>query len=152
MFYGPSEVVTVIEMPYKTPSGKDVVKVVLDRKVQPYEIVPKATFEAMASLEPIDDTTFQGKRYAIVLKQFSEILLENGIIYSDVPYVCKTLHNNLSACYERATNLLWTGNDEEYISGVHELSNRSLLEAEAIMKKFQKNDTDTQPTTEEAGA
>lgn len=134
MYFGPAEVTMVIEMNYKTPSGGDVVKVMLDRKIQPYEILPKASFEKLVSLEPVEDTLFQQKRYQPIVDKFSAILLEEGIIYSDVPYVCKALHNKLSAAYERATNYLWTKDDSQFISGVHELTNRSLLEAEEILK------------------
>mgnify|MGYP001593391375 CR=1 FL=1 len=70
MYFGPVEVTMVVEMPYKTPAGADVVKVYLDRKVQPYEILPKATFEGLVSLEPVNDTVFQEKRYQSIIKNF----------------------------------------------------------------------------------
>ena len=134
MYFGPAEVTMVIELNQKTPSGGDVVKVCLDRKVQPYEIISKAAFEKLVSLEPVEDTLFQLKRYRPVLDKFAEILLEEGLIYADVPYVCKALHEKLSTAYERATNFLWTKDDTQFIPGVHELTNRSLLEADAIIK------------------
>lgn len=136
MYFGPAEIIMVKEMPYKTPDGGDVVKVILDRKVQPYEILPKKSFEKLCSFEPIEDTLFRENRYKPVLEKLAEVLLNEGVIYADEAYVCKALHEKLNTSFEKATHFLWTKGEEEFIPGIHELSNRSLLEADVILKQI----------------
>ncbi len=146
MYFGPSEVTMVIEMPNKTASGGDIVKVCLDRKIQPYEVLPKASFERLVSLEPVEDTLFQKNRYQPIVDKLTAVLLEEGIIYADVPFVCKSLHGKISTAFERATNYLWTKNDSEFIPGIHELTNRSLLEADIILKGIKDESTPNKTT------
>lgn len=147
-YFGPAEITMAVEMPYKTPEGKDVVQVFLDRPVQPYEILPKATFEKLVSNVPVEDTEFQKKRYDPVMRQFLAVLLEEGIIYCDIPYIMKEIHNRLNTSFERATNYLWTKDDSQFIPGVSELTNRSLIEADVILRDI-KNETPATNTTEE---
>lgn len=139
----------VVDMPFKTPNGKDVVKVYLNRRVQPYEIVPKETFEELASAVPVEDTEFQKKRYDSIIKSFLALLVEKGIIYCDIPYLMKEIHNRLNTAFERATNYLWTKDDTEFIPGIHELTNRSILEADVILREIKTNEPEKTTTTEE---
>lgn len=143
-YLGPILVTLVEELNQKTPNGKDVVKVHLENN--PPLIYVKDVFERVVTSTPIDFTLLREKTHEVTLKDLTSVLLESGISYGDLAHVCKKLAEKVEDAFDRATHYLWTKRDQDWVPGVHNLNDRSILECEQILKSIT---NDTTPTTEE---
>ena len=73
-FYGPNEVSGVVIMDEKTPSGKDIVKVLFVSPTMKPEVVPLVAFERVVSKEPKDLNWLREKRYEALLNEVWQAL------------------------------------------------------------------------------
>lgn len=139
-YYGPNQIRGVVVMDYKTPAGADVVRVIFEGKNVTEEVMPIKTFEALVSEVPHDYNWVRENRYKTLLDEFTVLALEHDVMFMDVDYVSNELKRKFAAAFDRTTNILWTGKDEGFISGIPPLSFRTLLDADRIMKQNIKSD------------
>jgi hypothetical protein len=148
-YLGPIKVISVNLTGRQTPSGKEIVEVVLEN--QPTVTYTKDVFEEVATDTPIDFTLLRERTHQKTINDLTAILLERGIMYGDLKYVCQKLAEKVEDAYDRATNFLWTGRDKDWVPGVHNMNDRSILECEAILKKIApEKSNDNETTTEKA--
>lgn len=138
-YIGPNKVFSFVIAEYKTPKGKEIVKVIYESEKVPNEIMPLITFEALSSETPNDWNWVRNKRYEELLKEISGLCLEYDIVYNDIGSVTLALKDKLEAAFDRATNFLWTKDDDQCVPGYNPLSLRTLLETEEILKGITKN-------------
>ena len=143
-YVGPNEVSGVSIEEYKTPGGKEVVKIFYEGEVLPPEIMPMATFEKIVTDVPKDYNWLRETRYENLVNELAAVALEHDISFSDIEHVVTALKKKFGAAFDRATNVLWTGDDAQFIPGLPPLAYRTLLEADRVMKdRIKPNETGT---------
>lgn len=142
-FVGPNQVFGVTITEDKTPSGKEIVKVLYENKELAPDVMPMAVFERLVTDVPKDYNWLRETRYQKLVDDMTVLCLENDVQFSDIAHVATSLKDKLEAAFQRATNVLWTGDDKTWYPGVHPLTFRTLLEADRILKNHVKPSTDT---------
>lgn len=139
VYIGPFKVTGAVTQEFKTPNGEEILKIYFEGENVFPEIMPRKTFERLVKELPTDLTSLQIARYQPLLEDLAKVVLEHDIKYSDLAYVAKNLVRKFEDAYERAANLLWTGDDKQWVSGVDWRSDRTLLEVEKILKSYNGN-------------
>lgn len=98
------------------------------------ELLPKTTYERLVSAEPVELTLLRELRYKPLIDNLTQVMMEYDVKFSDLGYVGKALVNKIEDAFERASNYLWTKNDATWTPGVDYRSDRTILEAEAVLK------------------
>ena len=134
-FIGPNKVSGVVILDYKTPKGAEVVKILYENPIIPFEIMPKVTFERVVSSEAKDWNYVREKRGEGLLEELAAVCMEHDVVYGDVAHIAHNLQAKLKTAFDRATNFLWTKDDKQFIDGrPSPIDLRSLLEAEQVLK------------------
>lgn len=140
-YLGPNKIGSVVVLDEKTIGGNDIVQVNYEAPELDSERYTKAVFEQMVTNEPKDYNWLREHRYKKLILDLTTIALENDIRYADIKYVATELANKMDAAFERATNFLWTRNDKAWIPGINSLSDRTLMEADKILREIKSNGT-----------
>ena len=148
-FVGPKEVIGVTVIDTKTPSGKDIVKILFADDSLP-EIMPLDTFELVVTDEPKDWNYLRDKRYEKLMIELTKCVLEADIVFHDIHHVTDELKKKLETAFDRATSYLWTKDDRQFIAGFNPMALRTLLEADAVLMTIKK-DEQQQPTETNIG-
>ncbi len=138
-FIGPNEVFGVTIQDDPAVNGDELLEVSYENREIRSELMPKALFEKLISEAPYDYNALREKRTDQLLKDLTRVCLEHAMKYSDLKYVCASLNNKLMACFDRATNFLWTKDDKQFVPGADPLDERTLLDAEVILQGINKN-------------
>lgn len=147
-YVGPNEVSGVVIEGFKTPQGGEIVRVIYVGEKLPPEVMPMKTFEALVTDVPQTYNWVRETRYKPLLDELAAIALERDMLFCDAEYVTTELKKKFAAAFDRATNLLWTGDDEQFFPGIPPLSYRSLLEADRILKeKMKQHESDNTNAT-----
>lgn len=143
-FIGPRKVAKVVAEEFKTHGGKNTVTVHYEGGFS--EFMPLASFEMLVSAEPTDFTALAKKKHKIILEQLLAVLAEHDIKGGEIEMITKGLDNELFNAFNKATHLLWTGGDtNNFTPGSNTVLERSLLEADRVIKSFPDQKTDDKP-------
>lgn len=154
-YIGPREVGGLQVLDYKTPKGKEVVKILYVESDVPFEIMPVTTFQSVVSEKPEDWNYVREKRNEQLMQEIVAICLEHDVVFGDLAFLGRTIENRLKAAFARATNYLWTKDDSQWIPGRESaLDLRSLLECEQVLRSIKKDDATitSGKTSNDAGA
>ncbi len=148
-FVGPRKVVVaVVEKDIKTNGGNDVVNVTFEGGYT--QMMPKSSFETVVSEAPTDYNVLQGAKLAPLTLEILEVIAEHDLTAGDIEALKQSIERELYNSFNRATHYLWTKDDKSFIPGNNVVMERSLLEADVIIKSIKPNAEDTKPKSEEA--
>lgn len=126
------KVINVITLDYKTPSGEDVVKVVYENDT--YAVMSKKSFDLFSTDESIEPTSFREIKFKALQNEVVKVIMEYDLRAEEiVPFFSQTT-DKLQDVFERASSILWTGDDRHWIPGSNFLSERTILEAEGVLR------------------
>lgn len=150
-YIGPFKVLGLVKLDdYQTPSGGDVVRVLLVNK-SPILMTLKS-FNAFVTEKPVELTDYREKVVDEMSTEIIKVIMEYNLTNIDISYLLKKVGNRILDSYERACNMLWTGNDNLWIPGVPYSDTRSIIEADLILQgksKHVKNEIPTEKSEEE---
>jgi len=148
-YFGPNLILGTEEATFKTPMGKDVVKVKFEDTNMPDINIPvKALENFVTDTKELDYTQLREKQTLIIANEIIAMILEYDVKSIDLSHLLSFTGDKCQDALERASNLLWTGDDKQWIPGMSFMNERTLLEAEQILKGIEKNvSTDEQPKT-----
>jgi len=138
-FIGPRRVDVVVELENKTHAGNDVVKVVYDGGFS--EVMPKSEYEFLIEEKATDYTQLRKKKLGRIMKEILELVAEHDLKAQDIEALKSGLENELYNSFNRATNYLWTKDDKLFTPGTNVVLERSLLEAELVLKEIKNNES-----------
>lgn len=153
-FIGPRQIKTVTVDEMRTPEGKEVVKVVFEGDHT--EFYPRVMFDKMVTAEPSDFSELAKLRKKIVTGQIMGILKENDVQLQELNDIFKFVGFQSDIHFDKASNYLWTNNDDEFVAGMAVLARRTFLDAQRIIDTIpvkEKSDATTEAdggTTESA--
>ena len=134
-FIGPRKVLNVVPEEFKTHGGKNTVTVHYEGGFS--EFMPLESFAMLVSTEPIDFTALAKKKHKVILEQLLAVLAEHDIKGGEIEMITKGLDNELFNAFNKATHLLWTKGDvNNFTPGSNTVAERSLLEADRVIKSF----------------
>lgn len=148
-FIGPRKIINVeFDEAIKTPQGSEVFKVTFDGGYS--EIFPKKALSVLMTDKPIDFSQLRDLKFKYLLPELLSVVAEYDLKNQEVKHLCMSLADELENSWMRATNFLWTKDDGQFVPNSEVLSNRSLLEAEKILKTIPVKQNE--PTAEEQKA
>lgn len=146
-FIGPRKVIGVsIEEGITTNGGGPIVKVLYDGGHS--DLMPSKSFQVLVSEEPRDWTQLSQVRLADLTRKILMVLAEHDIKAGEIQNLVNGLANELHNSFNRATNFLWTKDDGMFTPGYNVILDRSLLEADLIIKSIPQADAKKPETTE----
>lgn len=150
-FIGPRKVAEVKTEEFKTHGGHETVTVVYEGGFS--EFMPKRSFEALATPEPTDFTNLGKRKIKIISLEMLAVLAEHDVKGSEIETITNALSNELFNAWNKATHLLWTkGDSNSFTPGSNSVLERSLLEADRVIKSYPDVKVDEQAATEKDNA
>jgi hypothetical protein len=134
MHVGGEKVVIVADTDLKTPMGSDIVEITFasGRK----EKMPKKTYELVVTDVPSDPTIVHRTKMNSLIPAIKAVICEYDLKVGEIQSMLQQLANGIDDNFSRATNWLWTKDDEGYVPGMNPLSPRTLLEADAVIRSI----------------
>lgn len=134
-FIGPRKVeAATVREDIKTPGGNEVVEVFYAGGYK--EILPKVTFEATVLDRPTDYTALAELRANVLIKALLPVVAEHDLTAGEIDNIKNGLARELFNSFNRATHFLWTKDDTTFTPGFNVVLDRSLLEADLIIREI----------------
>lgn len=150
-FYGPFRVLGLEKTEYKTPSEKEIVKVLFENGKS--QFMPLASFLALKSSEAVDFTTLGDKKVAIVRDAIIATIMEHDATALELQTILNRVSTKVSDAYDRAAHFLLTqdiygtGSDETWVPGGNFAHYRTVGEIHTVLMKVpQTNGEGTEKT------
>ena len=131
-YIGPNEIVSIEQADFKTPGGKDILKVTF--KSGRHHIYSKETLERIVTDALSDETTVMEKKLMPVVQEVMNILAEHDINVGEIEMLFKQLGMNIDKAFNQATSYMWFKEPKEFVPGFDPMHNVSLLMAERVLK------------------
>lgn len=133
-YLGPLLVESVTDVEgFKTNGGNPVVEVKLANGFK--QMMPKNAYEQMVIDSPEKDLTkFTDKYLDLVAGEVLAVLAEHHITGENIDMLFRTISGNLVESFNRADHKVWVGDDCLYTPRGNALMERSVLEAEYILR------------------
>ena len=145
LYWGLSKSVGVSKSGEKTQEGAELLVLHLDDRKTQTQLVPEKSFKAFATDKPIDHTQFRDKRNEIIAQDIVRLIMEYDIKSADIISLFNHVGTKMQNAFEHASNWLWTGDVKQWIPGFSFMDNRTLLEAERVLKQIPSNEGDKEP-------
>lgn len=137
-YIGPFKVLSYNDTNTTTPMGDKILSVTFERDYpKTPELWPEKVFNRVIKADPTDLTKHREERYQYVLNILTALLLEENLRHSDVRHVCTSLAEKVLNAFDRASNLLWTGDDSDWTPDTDFTYYRTILEADRIIKQYE---------------
>lgn len=134
-FIGPRKVKTVIPEEYKTNGGKNTVTVHYEGGFS--EFMPFSSFQLLITPEPTDFTDLARRKHRAILTDLMAVLAEYDVKGGEAEMISNGLSNEIFNAFNKATHLLWTnGDSNNFTPGSNAVLERSLLDADRVIKSF----------------
>lgn len=148
-FIGPRKVAMAVSTDHKTSGGNEVVEIHYEGGFK--EMMPKNAFELMVTDKPSDWNALRDRKFKVILKELLTVVAEHDFKASDIEALNNAFANELFNGFNRATHYLWTKDDKSFIPGNNVVLERSLLEADMIIKSIEDEPTDKPKSEETSG-
>lgn len=136
-FIGPRAVAMVAEeAEIKTPAGADVVMVHYEGGFK--EIMPKLSFEILVLDKPTDWNDLRERKLKEMQEAVLAVMAERDFKAGEIESFKVKLENSLLNSFNRATHFLWSKDDPSFVPGYNVVLDRSLLEAEMVLRTIPK--------------
>lgn len=149
-FVGPRKVEFVVVTEDKTHGGNEVVKITYDSGYE--ELMPKRAFENLVTDKPTDWNDLRGKNINGLVKELLAVIAEHHLKAEDVDVLKATLERELFNSFNRATHFLWTKDDKSFIPGTNTVLERTLIEADKIIKTIPQDEPKSEPKADESSS
>jgi hypothetical protein len=134
-YIGQHEVFGLVQDELKTPLGSEVVKVIFKEGKEPI-LMTKKGFDALVTEKPIDATSLMEMKMNILIPEIVKVVAEWDIKIGELHQLSNRLIGNIADNFDRASSFLWHRNDKEWIKGFNPAMERSLLDAEKVLKSI----------------
>jgi hypothetical protein len=142
-FIGPRQIKSVETSKLKTPEGKEIVRVVFEG--DHVELFPRAIFDKTVTSEPTDFSQLAEVRKKIVTGQIIGVLKENDVQLQELNDIFKFVGFQSDIHFDKASNYLWTNNDDEFVPGMAVLARRTFLDAQRIIDDIPVKEIQNEP-------
>lgn len=134
-YIGSDKVSIVAETDQKTPMGSDIVEVTFENGTK--AVMPKKTYELVVTDISSDASIVQKTKFNEMVPAIKAVICEYDIHVSEIQSLLQQLAAGIDNNFARATNFVWTRDDSQFIPNTNPLYNRSLLEADAIIRSIE---------------
>lgn len=133
-YIGSDKVSIVAESDQKTPMGSDIVEVTFENGTK--ATMPKKTYELTVTDVPSDASIVRRTKFNQLVPGIKALICEYDITVAEIQPLLQELAAGIDNNFARATNFAWTGDDSQFIPNTNPLYNRSLLEADALIRSI----------------
>lgn len=132
-FLGPIKVESVeLVKDFKTNSGKDVLDVKFANGHS--QIMPKLAFDAMKREETCDMNTVIGEYMDQIAGEILTVLVEHHITGENMDSLMGLVKASVVESFDKAVHKVWVGDRSIYTPRTNALLERSLLEADRVLR------------------
>ena len=139
-FIGPRKVTHAVAEEFKTHGGNETVTVHYEGGHT--EFMPKRDYEALLTEEPTDFTILGKTKQKMILLEVLAVLAEHDFKGEEIESFAVALQNELFNSFNKATHILWTKNPNSFTPGGNAVLDRSLLEADRLIREAVPTKTD----------
>lgn len=143
-YIGPNKVLGLVKQDFQTPSGKDVVEVQYEGAHTP-ELMSQMAFNLLVTEKPSDYNDLRDRKFRQMIPGILTLITEWDLKSIELKPLLQQIGDNCQDAMERASNYLWTKDDRTWIPGMSFLNERTLLEAERVLKLIGKKEDGPEP-------
>lgn len=143
-FYGPFKILGVEDTGNETPNGTKLVKIHLDSEDNPYEVTTEKALDLFHTDDRVDDNTFQEKKFEVLINRLVETTIEYDVRFFELKRLVQGFADAMEDIFERASSLLWTGDDNLWTQGQSYLTFRTLAEGVNIIEDGRPEEEETE--------
>lgn len=136
-FIGPRQVKTVETLEKTTPEGATLLKVTFEGDYS--EVIPQEMFDATVTEIPSDFNALAERRKKLVTGKIMGILKESNVNLSELNDIFKFVGFQSDIHFDKASNYLWTKDDNEFVPGMPVMARRTFLEAQDVIDSIPKH-------------
>lgn len=133
-FIGSDKIVTVTPLDQKTPMGSEMLHVAYESGRK--KVMTKKTYELLVTDVPSDASIARKTKFNAMVPAVIAVMCEYDIDVSEIQAFLTEVAGSIDNSFARATNFVWTHDDMQYIPNSNPLYDRSLLEADALLKSI----------------
>ncbi len=147
-YIGPNKVLGLVKQDLKTPSGGDVVEVQYEGEHLP-EVMTQMAFDKLVTELPTaysdrDQQGLSDRRFKLMTAEIIKVIMEWDIKMIELKPLLQAVGDSVQDGVERAGNYLWTHDERTWVPGMSFMNERTLLEAERVLKSIPRNKKDGQ--------
>lgn len=139
-FIGPNKIVDIEVTDQKTKKGSNVFKVILG-DMKETMIIPEAGLVTVITDKATDYNHIRDSRVSSIIEGIHEIVQEYDLPASQIPHLAQMIATDLSGRFDRATVILWHGDETRFVPGFDPYNEISVLMAEGIITNAKKNES-----------
>ena len=125
-----------IDKDIKTPNGGEIYLITYENGVK--ELMPKKTFDLFSTPGPVDFTSYRNLKHAQVASEILAIIADYDVTFSDLKNLLQIVVDSTNDNFDRVSNFLWTGDDNQFIPGTDSLERRTFSEVQKFLNKIPK--------------
>lgn len=148
-FFGPDEVLTVVETEETTEVGSPVVKISFANGKE--KLVPKKVYELLVSDSASDLTSFRNAKMAKIVPVMMQLIGEYDLAYEDMENLCASLKTSITINFNKAIYFALHGTVEGFDTAAYPTDTMMYSDMYRWLKKSQETN-ETKPKTTETGS
>lgn len=131
-FIGPKKVIGLIKESLKTNGGNEIVTVLYDGGSK--EIMPLVSFDVLKTEKASDYTDLRKRKINDLTLKILTVVAEHDLKAGEVDELNRSIGMEILNSFNKAGHYLWTKDDKSFTPGINTILERSLLEADIIIK------------------
>jgi hypothetical protein len=134
MYIGSDKVVSVADIAQKTPLGNEMVEVTFEnnKKVK----FTKKAYELIVTDIASDLSIVRRTKFNAMVPAIIAVICEYDLKVSEIQALLQEVAGSIDNSFSRATNYAWTKDDQQYVPNTNPMFDRSLLEADVVIKSI----------------
>lgn len=118
----------------KTPMGSEMVEVTFEsgKKIK----LTKKTYELIVTDIASDLSIVRRTKFNQMVPAIIAVICEYDLSVADIQPLFQEVGGSIDNSFSRATNFVWTKDDMQYVPNTNPMFNRTLLEADALIKSI----------------
>lgn len=133
-YIGSDKVIIVAETDEVTPMGSPIVEVTFENGA--VMMMPKKTYEIVVTDVASDASIVRRAKFNQMVPAIKSLICEFDLKVSEIQPLLQEIAASIDNNFARATNYAWTKNDSLYIPNSNPLFDRSILEADSIIRSI----------------
>lgn len=134
-YIGSDKIMVVADTDEKTPMGSDIVEVTFENGLMVK--MPKKTYEIVVTDVASDASIVRRSKFNQMVPAIKAVICEYDIKVSEIQPLLQEIAAGIDNNFARATNYAWTHDDTLYVPNSNPLFDRSLLDADAILRSIE---------------
>ncbi len=149
-YIGSDKISVVAEIDQVTPMGSPMVEITFENGST--AVMPKKTYELVVTDVASDASIVRKTKFNTLVPAVKALICEYDMKVSEIQGFMQELGASIDQNFARATNWAWTKDDSQYVPNTNPLFERSLLEADVIIRSIEESVEAPFPAKQDEGS